>query len=101
MTVTPEDIPIPTELDTPRFHAAWAEWLAFRREEKFTIKPQAIKAQLTKLKPWGPDGAIKAITASMAGGWKGLFEQKGNDGTHPPIRFTLPGEDEGQTEIET
>jgi hypothetical protein len=73
------DVPIPTELDTPRFREAWAAWLAFRREERFSVKPQAIKAQLTKLAAWGPDDAVEALTASIAGGWKGLFEPKGRN----------------------
>lgn len=75
---TPEDVPIPPELDSREFREAWSEWLGYRRERKLTRTPRTLDAQLKKLAAWGSAAAIESIHTSIANGWIGLFEPKGN-----------------------
>lgn len=74
--VSCNDIPIPDVLDTPPFRDVWGSWLAFRREHKYSVRPSAVKGQLTILQKMGSvEAAISSIESSIAGGYKGLFKQ--------------------------
>ena len=73
---------LPAELETETFRAAWADWLAYRRECKVSpYKPRALAAQLAMLAEWGPDVAIESIRQSIRQQWRGLFEPKASFGS--------------------
>ena len=67
---------LPSELDTPEFADAWAEWEQYRREAKKTLTPTTVKRQLAMLTKLGSDFAIEAISQSIEAGWVGLFAPK-------------------------
>ena len=73
---------LPAELETETFRAAWADWLAYRRECKVSpYKPRALAAQLAMLAEWGHDVAIESIRQSIRQQWRGLFEPKASFGS--------------------
>lgn len=74
---------IPENLDRPDFLERWALWIAHRAElaksdRKAKLTSVAIDRMLAKLAKWGPDRAVAAIDESVAQGWKGIFEPKGD-----------------------
>ena len=72
-------LPLPSALASPEFEQAWKEWVAYRRESKFSPwKPVTVKAKLAELEPLGPAAAAAAIRRSIANGWKGIFPETGN-----------------------
>jgi hypothetical protein len=76
---TPAPTSFPPSLDTLAFQSAWADWLAYRRENKLpTWKVRTLTAKLAELAAWGEPTAIVSIRQSIANGWHGLFEPKGN-----------------------
>ena len=70
---TAESVPIPPELATDGFRAAWADWIAERRERRKALTPRAARMQLEKLRPGGADAAIASIRKSIESGWAGIF----------------------------
>ena len=52
---------LPSNLDTPEFRSAWAEWCDYRSEKRTAITERACRMQLTKLSRAGPDIAAVAI----------------------------------------
>lgn len=73
--------PLPPSLVTPEFEQAWADWIAYRRESKFSAwKPVTVKAKLAELEAIGSEAATAAIRRSIANGWKGIFPENGNGG---------------------
>jgi hypothetical protein len=71
------DVPLPNELNTPEFASAWADWLAYRTQQRFKrYKPIGLKTLFTRLAEVGPERATAAIRQSMANGWQGLFPEK-------------------------
>jgi hypothetical protein len=72
------DLLIPAELETEAFREAWAGWLADRAERrlpKYTAR--ALTLQLRRLAEMGPERAVRAIEWSIAQGYKGIWEEKG------------------------
>lgn len=67
---------IPTELKTPEFCIAWAEWVDERRITGRKITVRAAKLQLARCLDWGPAKAVESINQSIEFGWQGLFEPK-------------------------
>jgi hypothetical protein len=66
-------------LVTPEFEQAWKDWIAYRKESKFSPwKPLTVKAKLAELETLGPEAAAAAIRRSIANGWKGIFPDNGN-----------------------
>ena len=65
--------------------AAWDEWVAYRQEQKKPVSERSAKMSLKELEKMGVTRAIAAINHSIANGWQGIFEPKGN-GAHPPSR---------------
>jgi hypothetical protein len=63
----------PESLDTPEHRAAFAEWLAYKRQRRETLLPVS---QDKQLQSWAskPDRFIGAIQLSIAQGWAGIFE---------------------------
>lgn len=77
-----QGVTLPAELETEVFRAAWADWLAYRRECKIsTYKPRAMAAQLATLAEWGHDVAVESIRQSIRQQWRGLFEPKASFGS--------------------
>jgi len=75
----PEDVPVPDALDTPEFHAAWGDWLGYRRERGLTLTPRTLTGQLRKLAELGPTEAAREIQKSMDNGWQSVvYESKGS-----------------------
>jgi hypothetical protein len=77
------DVPIPTELDTPAFRKAWAEWREYRGQIKKPLKPLSLRKQLEELASWRPERAIAAIEHSIARGYQGIFEPHSRNGQKP------------------
>jgi len=71
--------PIPEGLDTEQFRAAWGEWEQHKSECRNKLTPTAAKRLLAKLGDMGHDRAVAAIMHSIAQGWKGVYEPKGDD----------------------
>lgn len=71
----------PPELDTPAFRSAWAGWETHRREIRKRLTPLAVTTQLKQLASLGPARAVAAIEHSIANGYTGIYEPKGN-GNH-------------------
>lgn len=67
---------IPSELKTPEFCIAWAEWVDERRITGRRITVRAAKLQLARCLDWGPAKAVESINQSIEFGWQGLFEPK-------------------------
>lgn len=77
-----QGVTLPAELETETFRAAWADWLAYRRECKVSpYKPRSLAAQLAMLAEWGHDVAIESIRQSIRQQWRGLFEPKASFGS--------------------
>jgi hypothetical protein len=75
-TACQDAVPIPPELDTPEFIAAWDEWAAFRRRKKAKLTTVSTKLQLEDLAPLGVAKAIECLRSSMKNGWTGIFPEK-------------------------
>lgn len=73
------DPPFPKALETEAFRAAWAEFTEYRREKK---KPRfasrTVAAKFAEFELWGEAKAIQAIRNTIANGWDGVFEPKGD-----------------------
>jgi hypothetical protein len=68
---------VPPELDSPEFNRAWGEFVAHRAEIKHPLKPSSAAKLLKKCAAWGPARAVAAIEHSIAGGYQGIFEDRG------------------------
>lgn len=101
------EIAIPDELDTTAFAAAWADWIAYRRERHLAAwQPRTVAAQLERLAALGEAKAIEALLQSIANGWQGVFPPSATNGAaksyvnprhknphewpEPDIPYTLP-----------
>lgn len=74
----------PPPLNTPAFRAAWADWLAYRRERKLSVlKPRSVETKLAELSMWGEAAAIASIRQSIGNGWHGLFPPKADAPARP------------------
>lgn len=79
---------IPSELDTPLFKAAWADWNQHRKEKGKKLTPLSVKKQMNQMVKWGVDRAILAINHSITKGWLSIFED--DKATSPKmVRQTL------------
>lgn len=78
----------PETHDTPEVREAWADWVAYKREQHgFTYKPIALKRTVSELAKYPPDAVVWSLSQAMARGWKGArpedWSPNGN-GTHRP-----------------
>lgn len=65
----------PPELDDPQFHAAWADWTAYRRERRLsTLKPRSVQAQFKELAKIGTVRSCEAIQHSIRQNYQGIYE---------------------------
>ena len=70
---------MPEELASAEFTPVWKEWLAYRREHGWSVKPAWQKKQLAKLAPHGPVTAAAALQQSMEQGWRSVWPEKLED----------------------
>lgn len=86
----------PKVLDTEKFHSAWNDYLYYRKMRRLSkLQPCSITARLNELSEWGEEMAIRAIRATIANGWQGIFppNQQGNgqQGSKPKRPQLQPG----------
>jgi hypothetical protein len=93
-SIDPTDLsPLPPELDSDEFKAAWQEWLDFRRKVKRKpVSATAAGKQLKELADWGQAGAIASIQQSIKNDWQGLFPPDGKKPENERDRPLKPGE---------
>lgn len=78
---------IPESIDTPDFRAAWADWMAYRKERRLTAyKAKSLAGQYKALADWGEPAAIASIRDSIRNQWQGLFQPKQSAPTPPAYR---------------
>ena len=79
-------VPIPEQLDTEEFRAAWADWLADRKARNKKVTERGAELSFRKLTPLGPHKAAECIRNSIANAWTGLFPERiaATNGTHKP-----------------
>ncbi len=79
-----QDGAIPDSLNTAEFRAAWAKWIAYRKDElRKPVTRMSGDQQLQDLVTWGQARAIAAIAWTISKGWQGLREQERSPGGHP------------------
>lgn len=69
-------VQIPSQLDSPEFQQAWAEWLTDRKARRKPVTELAAKKQLAALEPLGAKNASECIRESIKNGWTGLFPER-------------------------
>ncbi len=74
---------LPPALTTAAFRAAWAEWVAYRRQAGKRLTPIGVCRQIRMLADLGHDAAVASIHQSIEHGWAGLFTPR-NAAAHPP-----------------
>ena len=74
----PEDLPLPSEIDTPEMKSAWNDWIQFRREKKKPLTPMTIKQNFSEFTTWGVDRSVAAIRYTIGRSWIGLKEPESN-----------------------
>lgn len=75
-TARAEDILIPDCLDCETFRVAWAEWIAYRRERRISVRERTLVSQLVALTEIGPSQAADCLRLSIRNGWQGMFPEK-------------------------
>lgn len=78
---SPAVLEFPPNLNNACFSESWGSWLAYRRQEKLSIKTLTLEAQLRKLSKF-PD-PCGSIGQSIDNGWHGLFPIKGQPQSKP------------------
>jgi len=74
-------------LDTPSFHKAWSDWVAYRKEKRCALTPTTISRQIKLLEKHPPEMAIAIIEKSISNGWQGLFPDKVEQPKKDPFAF--------------
>lgn len=74
---------IPASLDTAEFRDAWAKFVQHRAESgsRNKLTPTAAECRMKECERLGPDRAARAIIYSIAQGWRGIYEEKPQQGT--------------------
>lgn len=70
----------PLPFDSKEFHAAWLEWVKFRKEKRSSLPESTVKKQFAFLGAREEKEAIAIIEQSITNGWTGLFEIRGVNG---------------------
>jgi hypothetical protein len=70
--------PLPPDLATPEFSAAFERWRKHREEIRKPLKPTMCEAQFAKFRAWGIPYAIVVIDHTIGNGWWGLREPEPN-----------------------
>lgn len=69
-----KEVPLPEELLTDDFKAAWSDWLAYKKERRESYKPLGAKHCLAALAKRGPVVAAASLRFSMAKNYQGPAE---------------------------
>lgn len=70
--------------DSKAFTNAWKKWLAYRSERKLAKWTESTLVAKAKIfEKWGEAKTIQSIEQSIANGWQGLFEPKGDNPKEP------------------
>jgi hypothetical protein len=81
----PDEPPMPPELRTTEFCAAWLGWIEYRRQRGFDDwAPLTVERKFAKWAKWGPERAAAALWHSIESNWQGVFEPKPDSGHGPP-----------------
>ncbi len=91
----PEEVEVPSSLDTPEFRKSWVEWCGYRAKKRNRVSETAAGRQLTKLARAGPAAAVWAIEQSIANDYQGLFPEKHDGATKSKSRDGQVGKAEG------
>ena len=84
----PIPIEFPARLETPKFRAAWTQYMLYRKERRLSAyTPRSLQAKLLELAAYGPDIATAAIEKTIANNWQGIFPERLNP---------TPGQSNGQ-----
>lgn len=79
----------PSLLSSAEFPPAWTEWAEHRREIRAKLTERAAKKTLAEMDEWGVDRSVAAINHSIAQGYRGCFEPKGNQRSAPSVTDEL------------
>lgn len=85
-------MPLPQQLDSPRFRQVLGEWFDYRKVPKnggpWTDKTLELNLR-EWAEDWGPERAIAAIYFTMKKGWQGIKEPDARDRqvSNPPVQF--------------
>jgi predicted outer membrane lipoprotein len=71
-----ETLPIPPDLDSPAFDAAWRDWIRFRRGRRHPCDCDTMARQLESLAPLGAARATDCLKSSLTNGYQGIFPEK-------------------------
>jgi hypothetical protein len=82
-----ESVPLPAELDSPDFAAAWKEWTEYRRKRRPAVTAEAGQQQLESLRLLGPEQAAACLRASIKNQWQGIFPEKFRASAQPRNGF--------------
>jgi hypothetical protein len=74
---------IPEQLKDGRFISAWHSWVNDRKERRKALTIRAAELQLSKLKAFGVEKAIRAIDAAIEKSWTGIFDPDHKFGEKP------------------
>lgn len=78
-----EQVPLPPEISIAPFPPVWLEWIAYRREHRYSTRERTMRAQLQSLAPLGPIAAAECLRSSIRNGWQGIFPEKVNANGKP------------------
>jgi len=72
----------------------WDEWMAYRRERRFTLNPRALSKHTELLAKYDAATQRLIVDRSINSNWQGLFHPKANDGaSKPKSTWRPPAED--------
>jgi len=74
---------IPEQLKDGRFIAAWHSWVNDRKERRKALTIRAAELQLSKLKAFGVEKAIRALDNGIEKSWSGIFDPDGQRAAKP------------------
>jgi hypothetical protein len=77
----PDSNPFPFETEE---HAAWCEWVQYRKEKKQKLTPSTVRKQIQFLAGRAGPEIVEIINQSITNGWTGLFEPKNNGKQQQP-----------------
>ncbi|WP_161883932.1 helix-turn-helix domain-containing protein [Deinococcus alpinitundrae] len=67
---------VPADLAAvPGMPEAWADWMTYRRQRRWTTAPMTVTGMFAKLRAYAAEGdnPVEVIQNSIANGWQGLF----------------------------
>lgn len=68
----------------------WEEWLAWRREKRFSVSPRCLNPQLELLARYTTEQQTEMLKTSLRSSWRGIFAPRGSSGK-PLAESFAPG----------